>query len=363
MKMKNLIKLTSLMLVFAACDDVFEPQIENKRDLETMMEQSNENAMGLMIAGYSRLPYEQGSVTDIATDDAMTNVDNNSYRLAAIGDWTSYNDPFGRYIYDRQTLQYINLFFEKAAGKVNWAYTPNENKLLDDRFTGEAYALRAIHLYDMLRRHAGPVNGKIEGVPNLTHSETAGDDFNVARASFQECIDQIFSDFEEAKKLLVLDNGNVNDADIPQRIKDMGITNSGVYNRVYGDLMRGRLSNRIIEAIEAQVALFAASPVNEGASDKNWAFAAEKAAIVLDRIGGVKGLDPHGNTWYTNDDEIDNVAVGGVCPPEIIWRGDRITGIGSADQLETRYYPPSLYGNGAISPSQNLVDAFPMANG
>lgn len=362
MKMKNLIKLTSLLVVFAACDDVFEPQIENNRDLETLLD-VNSNAMGLMIAGYARLPYINGTEYDIATDDALTNDEGSYYRKAAIGGWTSYMDPFGRYIYDRQTLQYINLFFEQAAGKAVWSYTPLDNKLLDDRFTGEAYALRAIHLFDMLRRHAGPANGTVLGVPNLTHSETAGDNFNAARASFQECIDQIYSDFDEAKKRLVLDNDNIRNNEIPQKFKDMGVENASTYNRVYGEVMRGRLSNRIIEAIEAQVALFAASPANQGASDKDWSFAAEKAAVVLDRIGGVDGLDPHGNTWYANADEIDNEAVNGLCPKEIIWRGDRYQPRSADDSYEKKYYPPTLNGNGTVNPSQNLVDAFPMANG
>ncbi len=358
MKMNNLIKLTSLLVLFSACDDVFEPQIENNKDLETLLV-VNSNAMGLMIAGYARLPYINGTEYDVATDDAVTNDEGNNYRKAAVGGWTSYVDPFGRYIYDRQTLQYINLFFEQAAGKAVWSYTALDNQLLDERFTGEAYALRAIHLFDMLRRHAGPANGVVTGVPNLTHSETAGDNFNVARASFQECIDQIYSDFDEAKKRLVLDNDDIKNSEIPQKYKDMGVVNAGTYNRVYGNAMRGRLSNRIIEAIEAQVALFAASPANQGASDKDWNFAAEKAAVVLDRIGGVAGMDPHGNTWYANSDEIDNEAVAGACPKEILWRGDR----GENNGLETSYYPPSLYGNGTVNPSQNLVDAFPMKNG
>ncbi len=218
-------------------------------------------------------------------------------------------------------------------------------------------------MYELLRRHSGPVNGQIEGVPNLTHSETAGDNFDVPRASFQECVNQIFDDFAKAKELLVLDNDDIKDSEIPDNLKAVGVTSSGTYNRVYGEKMRGRLSNRIIEAIEAQVALFAASPVNQGASDKDWAFAADKAATVLDRIGGVAGLDPTGNTWYANADEIQTAVVAGACPKEVIWRGDRSNGIGSSDQLESKNYPPSLFGSGYVNPSQNLVDAFPMKNG
>lgn len=35
----------------------------------------------------------------------------------------------------------------------------------------------------------------------------------------------------------------------------------------------------------------------------------------------------------------------------------------TAYSLEQAQFPPSLYGSGQINPTQNLVDAFPMANG
>lgn len=46
-------------------------------------------------------------------------------------------------------------------------------------------------------------------------------------------------------------------------------------------------------------------------------------------------------------------------PQEILWRGN----VEENDDLGTNNYPPSLYGNGRVNPTQNLVDAFPMANG
>jgi len=36
---------------------------------------------------------------------------------------------------------------------------------------------------------------------------------------------------------------------------------------------------------------------------------------------------------------------------------------GESNNIELQCYPPSLYGEGYINPTQNLVDAFPMANG
>jgi hypothetical protein len=43
----------------------------------------------------------------------------------------------------------------------------------------------------------------------------------------------------------------------------------------------------------------------------------------------------------------------------MLWRSS----LYSSFDLELNNFPPSLYGNGRVNPSQNLVDAFPMANG
>lgn len=85
----------------------------------------------------------------------------------------------------------------------------------------------------------------------------------------------------------------------------------------------------------------------------------------MNRIGGVAGLDPTGNTWYMNTSDLDNLGSGEV-PAEILWRGNKSNGTADWDigiQLEKNNFPPTLYGSGRINPTQNLVDAFPMANG
>lgn len=53
-----------------------------------------------------------------------------------------------------------------------------------------------------------------------------------------------------------------------------------------------------------------------------WEDAADYAAIVLDRISGINGMDEDGNTWYANTQEINDIASGAV-PAEIIWRSDK----------------------------------------
>ncbi|HCV83298.1 MAG TPA: RagB/SusD family nutrient uptake outer membrane protein, partial [Zunongwangia profunda] len=63
-------------------------------------------------------------------------------------------------------------------------------------------------------------------------------------------------------------------------------------------------------------------------------------------------------TWYTNTAQIADLG-GGVNPPEILWRGD----VANSNNLEQDHFPPTLNGNGRLNPTQNLVDAFPAANG
>lgn len=93
--------------------------------------------------------------------------------------------------------------------------------------------------------------------------------------------------------------------------------------------------------------------------------AADDAASLLDLIGGVSGLSKTGNSWYAQTNEINNLQ-SGECPKEIIWRGNKTNGADDWDlglNQEADNFPPSLYGKGRINPTQNLVDAFPAANG
>ena len=116
------------------------------------------------------------------------------------------------------------------------------------------------------------------------------------------------------------------------------------------------MSGKVAETIKAQVALLAASPAFREQSGVTSAQAATLCANVLKRIGGMEGFDPTGNTWYKNKTKLEPSAAE---MPEILWREDR-----SKDSNQEREnYPPTLYGNGRVNPSQNLVDAFPMRSG
>ncbi len=362
MKLKNIIKIAVLVPAIVACDDMFEPGIENNQDFETLTK-IPQNATGLMTYGYD-LPYQgaddqANGFSDVATDDAVSNNDND-YKKVGNGLWSSKKggvNPFDRWTKARTNIQYVNRFLDEMDG-FHWAGIKVVDDMFREQLTGEAHAVRAMQMFYFLRTYAGYAGNDLLGVPCLTKSETAGDDFNVPRASFKECVEQIFSDLEIAQQYLPYDYVDIKDAQLPQRYREMGVTNAEDYNRVFGAKSQGRVSGRIAQAVAAQVALFAASPAYSDQSGVTWEDAAKRAALLIDAINGVSGLDANGNHWYCNIDEIRDIR-GGRVPAEIIWRDN----VGENNTLETACYPSSLFGRARVNPTQNLVDAFPMANG
>lgn len=352
--MKNRLKLLILIPLLTACDDLFSPAIENIRDLDAMYEEPA-YAQGILGNAYLLLPYSSAPNSDVATDDAVTNDMNSVYLRMATGSWSSFYNPISQWQGCKNAVQYLNIFLENV-DKVIWAKDDLARVMYNDRLKGEAYGLRALYMYHLLLAHGGwTEDGKLLGVSILTKPETVSSDFNQARNTFQECIQQIYDDAEKAIELLPLDYGDINDSEIPAKYQALGVTNASNYNRVNGKLMRGRITGRIVEAIRAQAALLAASPAFNAGTAVTWKEVADYAAVVIERVNG---LDDSGGTWYANIGEIGGLA-SGATSNEIIWRSNT----GENLDLEKSNYPPSLYGQGRINPTQNLVDAFPMANG
>ena len=357
MKTRNIIFYLIGLLVFCSCDDMFEPADENNRQEDAMYEESK-YADGLLMYGYGRLPYLTTTQTDIATDDAVTNQKNSSYLNMATGTWAADNDPMSQWNNCKDGIQYINLFLSKVE-KVKWAPSAkSKQQMFIDRLKGEAFGLRALFYYYLLMAHGGYADdGVLYGVPLLTVAEDGSSDFNQPRATFAECVQQCYSDCDSAMALLPAEYENIKtDSEIPAKYKELGayLTN---YNLVFGDKAKGLLSGKVAEAIKAQVALLAASPAFRDQSGVSSEEAARLCGNVLKHNGGLEGFDPTGNKdWFmsaykTMIETTEN--------PEILWREDRRK---NASQ-ETDNFPPTVYGNGRVNPSQNLVDAFPMRSG
>ena len=350
--MKKIIIFSALLALVTSCDDLWNPANENYRVKEEMYEEAN-YALGILMNGYTRIPTNSWSFNDVATDDAVSNDVNNGYRKMATGEWTSNSNAVNRWECFAG-IQYMNIMLEES-DKVKWDSQEDMRRMFNDRAKGEAYALRGLFMYYLLQAHAGPTSdGQMMGVPIYTESQTPESDHNHARATFDECMTQMYADFEKAEELLPLDFEDV--SVVPGKYEGISVDN---YNRVFGANSRQRMTGRIIEGMRSRAALLAASPAfNMQNQQALWETAANAAAVVLDRINGINGLSSNGNSWYNNASEIDGLSQGNN-PREILWR----SGIADSRNLEEDNYPPTLYGKGRINPTQNLVNAFPMSNG
>ena len=350
----------TLSLGLTSCDDLFEPAIENHLGFDYAYEHPDyaDNVLG---NAYTRLPNGSYSFNDVATDDAVSNDVSNSYRkMTGIDSWTSSSNPIETWRNCRAAIQYINLFLANV-DKVNWNSNETVRDMYHQRYVGEARGLRALFMYYLLRAHGGyDAQGNLLGVPIVLEPTTVSSDFNAleVRASFADCMKQLIEDAEEAIRVLPVDYKDTdNETETVNCFGKTYTVTKATYNRVLGTNFAGRFSGRIARAVLAQAALMAASPAFANGSGVTYEQAAKYAKNVLDLNGGVSGIDTDGLEWYA-DPNMSNLS-GGECPKEVMWRTEK----SNNNDLEADNYPPSIYGKGRINPTQNLVDAFPAANG
>lgn len=353
---KTIIALCLGLAALTSCEDQFTPADDNHLTFDEVY-RSPSFAEGILMNAYSELP-NYNYASDIATDDAVTNNKDDSYLKMATGQWSAINNPTSRWDDCYSAILYLNKMIE-VADDINWAPITGEptNSMYKLRHVGEAYGLRAYFMFYLLQAHAGmSEDGTLLGVPIITESVDGDIKFDSPRDSFEDCVQQILSDLTKAESLLPLDYKNVSDvSEIPTAYRELGVS-PDQYNVVCGNKTQQRISGRILKGIRSKITLLAASPAY---GTMTWAEAADAAAASLDLIGGISGLDSSGALYYLGN-QVDGLNVNsGNDQAEMLWRGN----VYQDNWMEQAQFPPTLYGEGRVNPSQNLVDAFPMANG
>ena len=144
---KHILSVVLMGVALASCDDLFEPAQENLKDVSSMYGDAS-YAQGILGNAYILLPYS--------------------------------NSPKNRL----NAIQYVNIMVANA-DKVAWSTDEGLQRLFSDLFKGDAYGMRALQMFYLLRAHAGMVDGVNEmmGVPILREFQEAGADFNQPRAT------------------------------------------------------------------------------------------------------------------------------------------------------------------------------------
>ena len=281
-----------------------------------------------------------------ATDDAIYSSPTAAWRIFSSGSAKMWSNPFDTKRRDNyRAINYLNMFLENDRGyNTRYMVAEDSDLALRNCLQGSAYGLRAWMYFDLLRVFGGKAeNGELLGVPILTEptDPKTADASTIERATFDECAEQILKDCDSAYKYLPRNNRDY-PGDPQQSIQ---ITGSARYKS---------LDQIAIDGLRAMVYIFWASPAYNPENDMSrYDKAARYAAAVIKHKLEVEstltgGFDPtRGFSWHN------------VNSPEIIWPSE----MRQSSNLETSFYPQQFGGSALVAPTQDLVDAFPMANG
>jgi hypothetical protein len=278
-----------------------------------------------MPTGFNRIG---GDLLDAATDDALPSRTGTSIQTISLGSLNSNNHPDNAWNKNYGGIRKVNLFLSK----IDVIKKPNEVKI----WKGEARFLRAFFYFELLKRYGG--------VPLIGEQVFTSDDkIQVARNSFEECVNYIVAECDAVKTLVRTEPTNTTD---------------------FGKAYRGTAL-----ALKARVLLYAASPLYNGGVPAE-ASASQKALM------GYPAFDAE--RWNKAAQAAnDFLAIQTSYPLEATYNNIFLTRKstevvlsylrGTTTDIESNNGPVGFaqgnLGSGATSPTQELVNAFPMLNG
>lgn len=188
-----------------------------------------------------------------------------------------------------------------------------------ERLRGEAFFLRALFYFELYKRYGA--------VPIVTKVLDRLENLNLPRNTYQECVNQIALDCDSAI------------ARLPEWTQSWSAT------------QRGRATQTAALALKSRLFLYDASPLNNPTVDlTRWQRAADAAKTLIDR-NRHQILNSYANVFNFNSAAYNN---------EVIFA----TRANNINSIEVNNAPVSYDGaNGRTNPTQELVDAFGMANG
>ncbi|NLI35276.1 MAG: RagB/SusD family nutrient uptake outer membrane protein [Bacteroidales bacterium] len=300
-------------LLCTSCNDFLD-----RKPLDKMTEDDvfNDDALlaAYVNACYNAYPtgFEEAMMSS-TTDETYTRHGKESSIIVSKGEMTPDNittfdaGRFSNFNYWEKAYEYlrnINIFFEKIDGA-------NVSKDLKSRLTGEMEFIRAFIYSNLIWRFGG--------VPIVTHSFALGDNnYSLPRNSYDECVDYIISDLNDAINRL------------PAKMEG---ENSG------------RASADACKALKARVLLYAASPLNNPNNDKSKWEKARDASLEVINLPGYE-LAKDYRSLFLEDNK------------EVIFKREYTKANGHRMNL---FNSPNGYdGWGGNCPLQNIVDDYEM---
>lgn len=267
-----------------------------------------DNIYSFLPNGYNRI---SGAVLEAGSDDAMSSSPGHATETFTNGRLSPTNNPDNSWSRNYQCIRRANVFLSK----IDVVPTDEQQK---SYWKAEARFIRAMSYFELMKRFGG--------VPLLEDRVlTIEDDLNIPRNTFDECLAYVIGECDAIYPLLRQD-----------------ITTAGDW---------GRISRGAALALKSRLLLYAASPWHNPSNNPEKWVAARAAADAVISYGKFSLNSSYANVFVTRS------------LPEIILAFQR----GVTNDVEVNNGPVgftgALLGKGATSPTQELVDAFPMLNG
>jgi len=308
MKIRNIsLIVIGFSIVLMAC----RKDVLDKKPLDVLTEENVWTDVNLGRAYinqlYASLP--GGIERDLDGTTEIEDGNKQDTRTYAVGEVTAVNSPFSSSWETYSVIARINKFLEN--------FNPPEAEQEEiDGLKGEALFLRAFFYREL--------NDLFGGVPIVEKVQSLDDDLLVGRNTYEECVEFILTDLDQAAALLP----DPADAEV------------------------GRANKGAALALKSRVLLYAASPLhNPGNDPAKWQRASDAALAVIDGGFGY-ALYPNYNELFLNDNN-----------EEVIFDIQYQFPFRTTSNDYT-LNPQGLNGAfGNSRPTQNLVDRYEMANG
>lgn len=348
--MKTLNKILTLLLIitFASCDRMLEPQLDGSLSEEGIWT-NNLRAFGFLNNTYHNLPNGYNRISsamlDAATDDAICPDPLSAIHGFYNGNWSPYNIIDNVWSKNFEGVRKVNTFLQNIDSvplfHSSVSLGSGESVLRTrERMKGEAYFLRAYFNFELVKRYGA--------IPLVDKVLTVQEAESMSRASIEESFQFMLDDCDSAVSRL-------------PRVYGVDPIISG-YNEAKEI---GRATSGAAKALKSRILLYQASPLfNEENDIQKWIDAANEAKEVIDYTisegGSTKAYTLNRFTSTINmTDLFSTNAVLSLYHKEIIFS----TQYNTNTTVEQQNAPISYGAKGLTNPTQNLVDAFPMRNG
>ncbi len=343
MNIKTIIGVFTVLLVCAtSCKkDYLDKTQDEDLTIEQVFE-SRQYAERFLTSAYNNLPEEinfhdwQGRNAFTGASDEMEITWTYPFaQLMTAGSWSPDVIEQNVWRFNWEGIRKVNIFLE------NISKTPFDDQVQKNAFIGEATFLRAFFHFLLLRTH-GPV-------PIGDHSYASDADFStIKRATLEESADFIIADCDKAADLL-----------------PMTVTSEKL----------GRATKAAALALKARLLLYMASPLFNGNPDyadytdldgrklfpafnaEKWQVAADAAKSCIDQVEAAG----YGLYISSSNDPVRNYQ------ELFVQRHNRevlfARNMGNYNKLEMAASPNGMGGWSGLCPTQELVDAYEMADG